>query len=579
MKFEQLPNELILDVFEYLDAIDLLHAFYGLNCRFNKLLNISFKFYHLNFRSVSKYTFTIVCQQHLSTIINKIVSFYLADDEETPNLSEIFLSYNFTFNQFIHLKSLSIQSIQSIDLLNKIILQCHQLLYLTHLKLIECFINNNENDLINNIWNLPKLINCHIDNMMSKGICFTKLLILSSSIKYLSIKNINCDFRYLSHVFKQTPYLQQLCTTIICTEKNEKLQTSIPFLKNLNLSFQGSIATMINLFQIMFNLRSLTLSTSYLLLNGNEWKKILIQFLPNLKIFQLKMDFHFSQSNNVVDKIDQLLNTFQTNFWIQQHQWFVRCDWNPSNVFSHAILYTLPYAFNDFNFINESCSKSTCPNEEDYLFYNQVQNLQHESNISNNFEYFPIKFLNISHLEIILPFNEKFLFNIPSLNHLISLDVTLLPEDSVYNQLQLLLNRAPYLHLLRFSHVSDLEIILFKFQNTSIRRLDFFTKESMLYSWYFNQEQCIALANSSLGRQCQTLVIDIKDRTYVNDLINNMSNLQSLIFHCKDDKWNHKTSSSSTNDELIQWLHEHLPSTCSISRNINKTSILQVWIR
>ncbi|CAF3217617.1 unnamed protein product [Rotaria sp. Silwood2] len=334
---------------------------------------------------------------------------------------------------------------------------------------------------------------------------------------------------------------------------------------------------MMNLFQTMLNLRYLTLSTSYILLNGNEWKKILINFLPNLKIFQLKMDFHFPESNNLEDKVDELLDTFQTDFWIQKHRWFVRCDWNPSNAFSQAILYTLPYAFHDFHFINESCSKSTCPNEEDYWCYNQVQILQHENSISDNFEYFPIQFPNISHLEIILPFNEKLLSNIPSLDHLISLDVTLLPGDSVYNQLQLLLNRAPRLHLLRFSHVSDLEIILFKIQNTSIRRLDFFTKESMLYSWYFNKEQCIALANSSLGRQCQTLVIDIKHRTNVHDLINNMSNLQSLIFQCKDDKWNHKTS-SSTNDELIQWLHGYLPSTCSISRNINQTSILQVWI-
>ncbi|CAF4239121.1 unnamed protein product [Rotaria sordida] len=290
------------------------------------------------------------------------------------------------------------------------------------------------------------------------------------------------------------------------------------------------------------------------------------------------MDFHFRESNNIEDKINELLQTFQTDFWIKYHQWFVRCDWNPSNAFSHAILYTLPYAFNDFHFINESYSKSTCPNEEDYWLYNQVQILQHENSISNNFEYFPIQFPNISHLEIILPFNEKFLSNIPSLNHLISLDVTLLPGDSVYNQLQLLLNRAPHLHLLRFSHVSDLEIILFKIHNRSIRRLDFFTKESMLYSWYFNKEQCIALANSSLGRQCQTLVIDIKHRTNVNDLINNMNNLQSLIFQCKDDKWNPKIS-SSTNDELIQWLHEYLPSTCLISRNTQQISIIQVWIR
>jgi hypothetical protein len=575
MKFEWLPNEIILDIFEYLDAIHLLRGFYDLNSRLNQLLKISFKSYHLDFRSVSKYNFNNVCQQYLPLIINKIVSLHLSDDDETPNLPTIFLSHHFTLNQFTHLQSLSLCSIRSLEILNQIILQCH---HLTHLRLIQCFFNSEENDLINNIWSLPKLIDCQIDNIKSKGICFSKLVNVSSSIKYLSIKNITCDFRYLSYVFQQTPCLRRLSATITCTEKNSKLETTVPLLTTLTLSFHGSIPTLINLFEQIFNIRYLTLRTSYLVFNGNEWKNILINYLPNLKQFQFKMDFQLSENNNLEDQVDELLETFQTDYWIKKHQWFVRCDWNPSGPFNQAILYTLPYAFNDFNFINEFHSKSTCLHEEDYWSYDRIEILQHESNLSNNFVYIPICFPNISHLEIILPFNEKFLSNIPSLDHLKSLDVTLLPGDSVYYQLQTLLNRASNLHLLRFSHLSDFEMILFKICNTSIRRLDFFTKESMLYSWYFNKEQCIALANSSLGQQCQTLVIDVKNRTNIIDLITNMPHLQSLTFQCKDDKWNNKTS-TTTNDELLHWLNEHLPFSCSMFRHIDQTSILQLWIR
>jgi hypothetical protein len=328
----------------------------------------------------------------------------------------------------------------------------------------------------------------------------------------------------------------------------------------------------------MFNLRSLTISTSYLLLNGIEWENILVDHLPNLKHFQLKMSFQFPQCNDIDNEVDEFLATFQTNFWIEKHQWFVRCDWNSSNPFNHAILYTLPYAFNDFHFTNESSSKSTLPNEEDYWLYNRVQILQLENNKLNSFLSFSIQFPNISHLDIILPFNTNFLFNIPSLNHLKSLDITLLSGDSAYDQLQFLINRAPHLHLLRFSHLFDLEMMLFKITNPSIRRLDFFTKESMLYSWYFNLKQCLALAHSSLGQQCQTLVIDVENRTNIIDLINHMTNLQSIIFQCKDDKWKFGTSAIN-DDEFIQWLHEHLPVTCSISRQIDRTSIIQIWIR
>ena len=160
------------------------------------------------------------------------------------------------------------------------------------------------------------------------------------------------------------------------------------------------------------------------------------------------------------------------------------------------------------------------------------------------------------------------------MDHLKSLDVTLLPGEKVYHQLQLLLNRAPRLHLLKFSHLSYLDTTLFEIQNSSIRRLDFFTKESMLYSWYFDKKQCMLLANSSLGRQCRTLVIDIEHRANIIDLINEMNNLQSLIFQCKEDQWSH--NSSPDKDEFIQYLHENLSATCSISRDPVQTSIIQI---
>jgi hypothetical protein len=580
MKFEWLPNELILDIFEYLNAIHLLRAFYGLNSRLNNVINTSIKVYHLDFRFISKFDFDIIYQQYHRLIIDKVVSIHIADDDETPNLPEIFFSRNFIPSSFIHLQSLSFYSIRSLELLNNTILHCYYLPCLTHLKFIQCLLNDTPPDTINTIWSIPKLTNLHIDENMSKGICFSRILETSSSIKYLSIKNVNCDLRNLSNILQRTPYLQRLSTTIICTEKNEKLTTTIPLLTKLILSFRGSVETIINLFQQMINLCSLTLHTSHLLLNGNEWKDILLNYLPNLKNFQLKMDFHFPQCDYIEDKIDELLDTFQTDFWLKKHQWFVRCNRNPINPFNQAILYTLPYAFKDFHFTNELYSKSTCSNKENFWSYNHVKTLQYEGNLSNNLQYFPIQFPNISHLEIILPFNDKFLSNIPLLNHLISLDVTLLPGDFVYYQLQTLLNRAPHLYLLRFSHLSDLEMILFQITNSSIHRLDFFTKESMLYSWYFNRRQCLTLANSSLGQQCQTLVIDIENRIYILDLINNMSNLQSLTFQCKDDKWNNNNKIlSTTNDELVQWLHEHLPSTCEIFRHNNQTSILQIWIR
>lgn len=47
MNLEFLPNEILLDLFEYLNGIDLLRAFYDHNSRFNLLLYKQFQFYFL----------------------------------------------------------------------------------------------------------------------------------------------------------------------------------------------------------------------------------------------------------------------------------------------------------------------------------------------------------------------------------------------------------------------------------------------------------------------------------------------------------------------------------------------------
>jgi hypothetical protein len=54
MNLELLANELLLDLFEYLNGIHLFRAFHGLNSRFNNLLLTYFRFYALDFQSVSK---------------------------------------------------------------------------------------------------------------------------------------------------------------------------------------------------------------------------------------------------------------------------------------------------------------------------------------------------------------------------------------------------------------------------------------------------------------------------------------------------------------------------------------------
>ena len=50
--FENLPNEIIVDVFDYLNGVDAVYGFYRLNYRFQRLVNDFVK--NFDFQSVSK---------------------------------------------------------------------------------------------------------------------------------------------------------------------------------------------------------------------------------------------------------------------------------------------------------------------------------------------------------------------------------------------------------------------------------------------------------------------------------------------------------------------------------------------
>ena len=84
MHFELLPNEIFLDLFDYLNDIDLLRAFHDRNERFNILLYNQYRQYTLKFNSISKSRFVTTCQQHLPCIADRIIELSLSDSDDTP---------------------------------------------------------------------------------------------------------------------------------------------------------------------------------------------------------------------------------------------------------------------------------------------------------------------------------------------------------------------------------------------------------------------------------------------------------------------------------------------------------------
>jgi hypothetical protein len=128
-------------------------------------------------------------------------------------------------------------------------------------------------------------------------------------------------------------------------------------------------------------------------------------------------------------------------------------------------------------------------------------------------------------------------------------------------------NRISCLYSLKLGSwpLSSTQMPPFEYSNTSILELGLQDVDRCYYT-----EQCATLSRSSLGIQCEILSTAVENRTNVIDLINTMANLRALNIVCRDDTWKEdNTQSSSTGDELVQWLQQRLPSTFTISRSDN----------
>jgi len=178
MTLESLPNELWSEIFKYLDLGDIFQAFHGLNSRFYGLIN-EYLFYDLNFRHISTRNMNIIFGQYLQSIVGRIRSLYLSNDDKVLNLPECLLSKGFTLDRFISLQSISLDRIHSFETLNQIISQCAKLDQLRYLNISTyCFTEKELSKLFNNIWSLPKLVSCVLNNYSTYVDCLPTISVI-----------------------------------------------------------------------------------------------------------------------------------------------------------------------------------------------------------------------------------------------------------------------------------------------------------------------------------------------------------------------------------------------------------------
>ena len=108
LSLEQLPNELLVDIFGYLTSVDAVYAFCQLNHRFQSLLLNYVK--DFDFQSVNKSQFDYVTRHH---DIHSWRSLRLSNDELTPGQIQYFCQ---RYSQLKYLSQLQTLSLLNTDL-------------------------------------------------------------------------------------------------------------------------------------------------------------------------------------------------------------------------------------------------------------------------------------------------------------------------------------------------------------------------------------------------------------------------------------------------------------------------------
>ncbi|CAF5029137.1 unnamed protein product [Rotaria sp. Silwood1] len=310
-----LPNELFLEVFEYLNGVDIIYAFSQLNNRFQHLL---INYVHtFDFTSITKAKFDYVTQHH---DIHRWKSLRLSEDEQTPGQIRLFAQL-FPFSQYIsQLQSLSIINMK--PSFAKTILS--QFISFDHLISLTITTICGENI---QPFKLPSL----------------KQLVFTGCKHNNWIKNFHC-LESVEYTIKDACHVNYVLT----------LPKTLKHLKLFYNEARDGNAVRTSLSQ-MSQLTKLALYDNgdcSILPDGRQWEELIKSSLPLLKTFQFC--FYFLFNHNTLDDINQAISSFSTPFYLVEKCWFTRCDSN--NQYSAlGAFYTLPFTFSKIRIDTKSC--------------------------------------------------------------------------------------------------------------------------------------------------------------------------------------------------------------------------------
>jgi hypothetical protein len=322
--FEDLSNELIYEIFEFLDLHHAFQGFYNLNRLFQNLFVHSNLPIKINISSISKSTFHHYLEYIITPHANRIKSLRLSN----PFADNMFL----LLPELTQLTTLIITNIKSAFIEDVV----YNLRFLRVLSLIITSIDYIENQdvIYKNIFHVPRLKYCQLlietrNDPSSLPTPTNKF----SSIEHLVINN-NVWLHQLDSLLLYVPQLRRLSLGKLSTYgplqrriKSVRLNYLINVsLKLDSISFYDFESLTKDLFCQVQTLRITVYSndrygfdTEYL--NANRWERLISTYLPNLRIFDFQQHYPVLNHSEYQEVCDILANNFNSSFWIKR-QWF-----------------------------------------------------------------------------------------------------------------------------------------------------------------------------------------------------------------------------------------------------------------
>ncbi|CAF3731105.1 unnamed protein product [Rotaria sordida] len=325
--FEDLSNELLCEIFDYLDGYRLCKAFSNLNSRFEQLLHSSSVLLKIRYFLIELDQFINKFKQFMFSNRHQIFSIHI---DFVFEYSNCFSSFLFD-SSFDRLESIIFKHIQSGTLI-PILSNLSSLPRLSSLTIERLKVKEKINDIHRLVFVLPKLKYYRISSCDTHHSIILPMAMNNqySPIEYFVIDHY-CSLNELTFLISYTPKLRRLTVHKIKTNDSNITILSSMILANLNSIYLDLHQTTFNVLETFItkkfpNLKSLFIASSndITFLHAYRWEQLILKNFPQLEKFYFIYD-DLLDNEEKYPRFTGRSNQFSSSFWIER-QWLFEAE-------------------------------------------------------------------------------------------------------------------------------------------------------------------------------------------------------------------------------------------------------------